>query len=497
LSWRPFEAGLARIISTVPANSAIPTRTDHDAIVVGSGPNGLAAAIELARSGKRVLVVECAATIGGGTRTAELTLPGFLHDVCSAVHPMAAASPFFRSLPLPEHGLEWVHPDLPLAHPLDDGTASALDRSVEVTAKTLGPDAAAYRRLMGPLVARAEGLFSDLLGPFRIPHRPLGALRFGLSAIRSGQGLADAWFSGQQARALIAGLAAHAVLPLEQSPGAAITLMLGLAGHAVGWPFPRGGSQRIAEALASYLRSLGGAIVTGRRVNLVDELPPAWAILFDVAPRQLLALAGHRLPERYRRALGRYRYGPGVFKLDWALAGPIPWRSCECRRAGTVHVGGTLEEIAAAEGAVFRGEHSERPFVLVAQPSLFDQTRAPAGKHTAWGYCHVPHGSIVDMTERIEAQIERFAPGFRDLILARHAMNTAAMERYNPNYVGGDITGGVADWRQLFTRPVIGLNVYATPARGLYLCSSSTPPGGGVHGMCGYFAARAALRRLA
>jgi phytoene dehydrogenase-like protein len=474
-----------------------PSGATLDAVVVGSGPNGLAAAIELARRGKRVLVVEGADLVGGGTRSAELTLPGFVHDVCSAVHPMAAASPFFRTLTLAEHGLDWVQPDVPLAHPLDDGTAAVLDRSVDSTAEALGPDARAYRRLMGPLVSRAEGLFADLLGPFRIPRRPLGALRFGLNAIRSGKGLADARFRARPARALIAGLAAHAVLPLEQSPGAAITLMLGLAGHAVGWPFPRGGSQRIADALAAYFRSLGGEIVTGRRVNSVDELPPARAILLDVTPRQLLALAGHRLTGRYRRALERYRYGPGVFKLDWALAGPIPWRAADCRRAGTVHVGGTLEEIAAAEREVFRGEHPDRPFVLIAQPSLFDSTRAPAGKHTAWGYCHVPHGSTIDMTGRIEAQIERFAPGFRDLILARHAVNTVAMERYNPNYVGGDISGGVADWRQLFTRPVARVNVYATPAKGLYLCSSSTPPGGGVHGMCGYFAARAALRRFA
>jgi phytoene dehydrogenase-like protein len=468
----------------------------YDAIVVGSGPNGLSAAIELARHGQRVLVIEADDAIGGGTRTAALTLPGFLHDACSAVHPMAAASPFFQALPLADHGLEWVHPDLPLAHPLDDGSAAVLERSVEATAAKFDPDDQAYRRLMGPLVAGAGKLFADLLGPFRIPRHPFLAMRFGRQAIRSGRGLADAWFSTDPTRALIAGLAAHAVLPLEQSPGAAITLMLGLAGHAVGWPFPRGGSQRIADALASYFRSLGGEIVPSWRVTTVDELPPARAILLDVTPRQLLALAGHRLPNRYRRALGRYRYGPGVFKIDWALAGPIPWRAEVCRRAGTVHVGGTLEEVAASERTAFRGEHSERPFVLLAQPSLFDPTRAPAGQHTAWGYCHVPHGSAIDMTERIEAQIERFAPGFRDLILARHTMNTAAMERYNPNYVGGDIAGGVTDWRQLFTRPVARLNVYATPAAGLYFCSSSTPPGGGVHGMCGYFAAQAALRRL-
>jgi phytoene dehydrogenase-like protein len=472
------------------------TRDTPDAVVVGSGPNGLAAAIELARNGQRVLLVEMAEGVGGGTRSAELTLPGFVHDVCSAVHPMAVASPFFRSLPLAEHGLEWVHPDVPLAHPLDDGTAAVLERNVDTTADGLGADARAYRKLMGPLVSRADGLFADLLGPFRFPRRPLAALRFGLRAVRSGKGLADRWFAGDRARALIAGLAAHAVLPLEQSPGAAVTLMLGLAGHAVGWPFPRGGSQKIADALASYFRSLGGEIVSGRRVESVDELPPARAILFDVTPKQLLALAGHRLPDRYSRALARFRYGPGVFKVDWALAGPILWRAEDCRRAGTVHVGGTLEEVAAAEQAAFRGAHVERPFVLVAQPSLFDPTRAPAGKHTAWGYCHVPNGSTADMTDRIEAQVERFAPGFRELVLARHTLNTAAMERYNPNYVGGDIGGGVADWRQLFTRPVARLNVYATPAPGLYLCSSSTPPGGGVHGMCGYFAARSALRLL-
>ena len=467
-----------------------------DAVVVGSGPNGLAAAVALARAGRSVLVVEAADTVGGGARSAELTLPGFVHDVCSAVHPMAVASPFFKTLPLAEHGLEWVHPDAPFAHPLDDGTAAALQHDVNATAESLGPDARAYRRLMGSLVHSADGLFDDLLGPFRFPRRPFAALRFGWRAIRSGAGLASAWFRGTPAKALLAGLAAHAVLPLEQSPSAAIALMLGIAGHAVGWPFPKGGAQKIADALASLLRSLGGRIETGRRVASVDELPPSRAVLLDVTPRQVLALAGHKFHARYRRALERYRYGPGVFKVDWALSAPIPWRAAECRRAGTVHVGGTLEEVAAVERAPWRGEHTERPFVLLAQPTLFDPTRAPAGKHVAWGYCHVPHGSTFDMTDRIEAQVERFAPGFRDLILARHTMNTAAMERHNPNHVGGDITGGVADWWQLFTRPVMRLNPYTTPARGLYICSSSTPPGGGVHGMCGYFAARAALKRM-
>ena len=480
----------------MPSTSHAAASPHPDAIVVGSGPNGLAAAIELARNGHKVLLIEAAETVGGGMRSAALTLPGFTHDVCSAVHPMAVASPFFQSLPLSEHGLEWIHPDIPFAHPLDDGSAAVLERSVEATADRLGVDGRAYRRLMGPLVAKAPAIFSDLLGPFRIPRHPFLAMRFGLRAVRSGKGLAERWFETDRARAIVAGLAAHAVLPLEQSPGAAIAVMLGLAGHAVGWPFPRGGSQRIADSLASYFRSLGGEIVTGWNVNTVDELPPARAVLLDVTPRQLLALAEHRLPDRYRRRISRYRYGPGVFKIDWALSGPIPWRAEECRQAGTVHVGGTLEEVARSEREAFQGQLSERPFVLLAQPSLFDSTRAPAGQHTAWGYCHVPHGSTIDMTERIEAQIERFAPGFRDRILARHTMNTAAMERYNPNYVGGDIAGGVTDWRQLFTRPVMRLNVYSTPADGLYLCSSSTPPGGGVHGMCGYFAARSALRRL-
>jgi phytoene dehydrogenase-like protein len=456
----------------------------------------LAAAVALAQRGRSVRVVEAAETVGGGTRSAALTLPGFVHDVCSAVHPMAVASPFFKTLPLADHGLEWVHPETPLAHPLDDGTAAVLERGVDATAEALGSDARAYRRLMGPLVAGAAGLFDDLLGPIRIARHPFLAMRFGLRAVWSARGLANGWFREEPARALIAGLAAHSVLPLDQSPGAAIAMMLGLAGHAAGWPFPRGGAQKIPDALASLLRSLGGEIEIGRRVSSVDDLPPSRTVLLDVTPRQVLALAGHRLPSRYKRALARYRYGPGVFKVDWALAGPIPWRAAGCRRAGTVHVGGTFDEIAAAELAPWRGEHASRPFVLLAQPTPFDPSRAPDGKHTAWGYCHVPNGSAVDMTDPIEAQVERFAPGFRDLILARHTMTTAAMEAYNANYIGGDIGGGVVDWWQLFTRPVARLNPYTTPNPGLFICSASTPPGGGVHGMCGYFAARAALKRL-
>jgi phytoene dehydrogenase-like protein len=430
------------------------------------------------------------------TRSAALTLPGFVHDVCSAIHPMAVASPFLRQLPLAEHGLEWIHPALPLAHPLDDGRAAVLERSVDLTAERLGPDGAAYRRLMDPLVARADILFRELVGPIRLPRHPFAALRFARRALRSGQGLARSWFRTDPARALIAGLAGHAILPLEMMPSAAIGIMLGLAAHAVGWPLPRGGSQRIADALASYVRSLGGEIETGRRVRSIDELPRSRAVLLDITPRQVLALAGNCLPARYRRKLARYRYGMGVFKVDWALSGPIPWRDQDCRRAGTLHLGGTLDEIAASERLTWSGGHPERPFVLLAQPTQFDPTRAPAGKHVGWAYCHVPNGSTFDMTQRIEAQVERFAPGFRDLILARHVMNTAEMQRRNANYIGGDINGGVADLCQLFARPVASLNPYATPNPRLFICSSSTPPGGGVHGLCGYFAARAALRRM-
>jgi phytoene dehydrogenase-like protein len=469
------------------------TSRRYDAVIVGSGPNGLAAAVEFARHGRSVLVLEAADTIGGGARSAELTLPGYVHDVCSAVYPLAIGSPFFRELPLDKFGLDWVHPDVPLAHPLDDGTAAVLERSVDATADGLGPDAAAYRKLFAPLTAAFADLTRDLLGPVRVPRHPVAAARFGLRALRSGRGLAEGLFTGERARALLAGLAAHAVQPLEWAATAAITLMLGMAGHAVGWPVARGGSQRIADALAGYVRSLDGEVVTGRRVTSVDELPPARAVLLDVTPRQVVALAGHRLTDRYRRRLGRYRYGPGVFKVDWALREPIPWRAAACRRAGTLHLGGPLDEVAANEAAVWKGEHPERPFVLLSQPTLFDPSRAPPGRHTAWGYCHVPHGSAADMTERIEAQVERFAPGFRDLILARHVLDPAALERRNPNLIGGDIAGGVADLGQLFTRPVAAWNPYKTSAAGIFLCSASTPPGPGVHGMCGYFAARAAL----
>jgi phytoene dehydrogenase-like protein len=469
-------------------------RTDYDAVVVGAGPNGLAAAIMLARAGHSVCVFESAATVGGGMRTQSLTLPGFEHDVCSAVHPLAAGSPFFRSLPLADYGLEWIHPWAALAHPLADGSAVLLERSLEATASGLGPDAATYRRLMGPLVRDWDGIAHDILGPLRPPRHPVALARFGLHAIRSAAGLATGTFAGEQARALFAGIAAHGMLPLEQPPSAAFGLVLAIAGHAVGWPIPRGGSQRLADALATYLRALGGEIMTGREIRALDELPPARAVLCDVTPRQLLRLAGDRLPEPYRQRLRRFRYGPGVCKVDWALDGPIPWTAAVCARAATVHVGGTLAQIAASERDAWEGRTAQRPFVLVTQPSLFDTTRAPEGRHTAWAYCHVPHGSAVDMTARIEAQIERFAPGFGTRILARHTLTAPDLEHYNANYIGGDINGGVQDLWQLVTRPTIQPVPYATPVHGLYLCSSSTPPGGGVHGMCGYFAARWAMR---
>ena len=467
---------------------------DYDAVVVGSGPNGLAAAITLVRAGCSVLVLEAAETVGGGLRSKPLTLPGFVHDVCAAIHPLARASPFFRSLPLADHGVTWIEPDAALAHPMDDGQALLLKRSLQCTGAALGADGNAYVDLMAPLVRHWEPLMNMLLGPLRIPRNPLLLARFGLPGLHSARALAEAKFTGHAARALFAGLAAHAVLPLDKRPTAAFGLVLGILGHAVGWPLVRGGSRRLADAMTSYLTSLGGEIQTNAPVTCVDELPPSRVVLLNVTPRQVIRLAGHRLPNSYRRQLARYRYGPGVFKMDWALDGPIPWRAAACQRAATVHLGGTLEEIADAERDAFNGQQSERPFVILAQPSLFDDIRAPAGQHTAWAYCHVPHGSTFDMSERIESQIERFAPGFRERVLARHVMAPTALEQYNSNYVGGDISGGVQDLRQLFTRPAMRLTPYAMPDRKLFICAS-TPPGGGVHGMSGYFAAQAALRR--
>lgn len=468
-----------------------------DAVVVGSGPNGLSAAIELARAGRSVLVVEAKDTIGGGTRSKDLTLPGFVHDVCSAIHPLGYGSPFFRTLPLEEYGLEWVHPPVALAHPLDDGTAILLSHSIEDTTATLGADADAYERLMTPLVKNWDAIVRAFIGPLRLSPllHPFALAPFALSAMCSARWLAEHRFKGERARALLAGMSAHSMLPLERLPSAAAGLSLMAAGHLYGWPFPHGGSQKIADALAAYLRSLGGEIVTDLEVENIDALPSSRAVLFDITPRQLLRIAGHRLPETYKRSLQRYRYGPGTFKMDFALSGPIPWQAQECLLAGTVHIGGTLAEIAVSERQVWQGKPSECPFVLVAQQSLFDPTRAPEGKHTAWAYCHVPHGSTFDMTERIESQIERFAPGFRERILASHVLTPADLERYNANYIGGDINGGVQDLWQLFTRPTFRLVPYTTPAKNIFICSSATPPGGGVHGLCGYFAARAILRQ--
>ena len=463
--------------------------------MVGAGPNGLAAAITLARGGRSVLVVEAADEVGGGTRSAQVTLPGFVHDICSAVHPLLIASPFFKDVPLVGHGLRLAHPTTPLAHPLDDGSAAVLDRDLGSTASCLGEDGTAYLKLMRPIVHNADVIVETLMKAPRPPRHPLIAARFGVHALRSAKALATSHFSGDKARAMLAGIAAHAMLPLDRIPTGAVGLMLGMLGHAYGWPVVKGGSQRIAEALSAELTSLGGVIKTGWRVERFDELPPAATVMFDLTPRQVLAIAGDRFPPGYRRRLERYRYGPGVFKLDWALDGPVPWTAEACRDAGTVHLGGTLPEVAAAEDAVARGVHPDRPFVLFAQADVADLSRSPEGKSTAWAYCHVPHGSTVDMTAAIEDQVERFAPGFKDLIIGRHAMGPAQMEAHDNNYVGGDINGGVQDLRQLFTRPAARWPLYSPPDPRIWFCSSSTPPGGGVHGMCGLNAAQAVLRR--
>ena len=461
--------------------------------MVGSGPNGLAAAATLARAGRRVLVREAEDTLGGGVRSAELTLPGFVHDVCSSIHPFVPGSPFFRSAGLTERGLDLVQPSAPLAHPFDDGTALLVERSIADTAAGLGTDAAAYRLLLGPICESWPHLEHAVLGPLtRVPRHPLSLTRFGLRATRSADALAQSVFATERARALFAGCAAHSMAPLERSPTAAFGLILLASAHLFGWAFPRGGSQHIAGALVSLLRSLGGDAVTGAPVDSLEDIE-APTILCDVVPRELVRIAGSRLPARYVRRLAGFPHGAGAFKVDFALDGPIPWRAAECGRAGTVHLGGTLAEIAASERAPWEGRHAERPFVLLAQHSLFDSTRAPAGKHTAWTYCHVPNGSDFDMTERIEAQIERFAPGFRELVIGRSVMPPAELERRNRNLVGGDLNAGAATLWRLLARPVLSTSPYRTPAKGLYLCSASTPPGGGVHGMCGYLAARAAL----
>ena len=469
--------------------------SELDAVVIGSGPNGLAASVRIATNGHRVLVLEARDTIGGGLRTKGLTLPGFHHDECSAVHTLGILSPYLRTLPLEEHGLRWLQLAASVAHPLDDGPAVLLGGSIEETAQQFPADARAYAKLVAPFLADPHGLLRDALGPLGWPAHPLQLARFGWRGMRSARGLAKR-FATPQARALLAGCAGHAVLPLDRAFTAAVALMFLITGHVEAWPVAAGGSRAIADALASLLQKHGGRIETNVHVRSLADLPPAKAYLFDTDPRQLAAIASDVLPARYLRRLGRYRFGPGTFKLDWALAAPIPWRDPRCLDATTVHVGGTLEEIAISEADAMRGEHGERPFLILCQQSQADPSRAPAGQHTGYAYCHVPSGSTVDRTAAIEAQIERFAPGFRERILARHVTTPSDFEHLNPNCVGGAITGGMADLTQLFTRPVARWNPYTTPHPRIFLCSASTPPGGGVHGMCGFHAAEAALARI-
>ena len=468
-------------------------KTEYDAVVVGSGPNGLAAAITLQQSGLQVLLIEGKDTIGGGMRSEELTLPGFVHDVCSAIHPMAALSPFFSSLPLAKYGLEYIYPPVAAAHTFADRTCAVLKQSLEETAMLLGDDAGSYTKLIKPLVDSWPLIAVDVLAPLHLPKHPLLMAQFGLKALAPVTRLANR-FTTPKVRGLFAGMAAHSIQPLTNAATSAIGLVLMIAGHLRGWPMPKGGSASIARALAAHFTALGGKIETGLYIRQLSQLPSSKAVLFDVTPRQLLQIAGHTFSPLYKWQLERYRYGMGVFKIDWALDGIVPFTAEGCRQAGTVHIGGTLEEIAEGEMMTYKGIIHEKPFVLLVQQSQFDETRAPKGKHTAWAYCHVPNGSAKDMAAIIERQVERFAPGFRERILARHTMDTAQLEEYNANYIGGDINGGIIDIGQLFTRPALRLSPYRTSAKGMYICSSSTPPGGGVHGMCGYHAAQRALK---
>ncbi|HVU24630.1 MAG TPA: NAD(P)/FAD-dependent oxidoreductase [Opitutus sp.] len=470
-------------------------QSETDANVVGAGPNGLAAAITLARAGRSVRLLEMRDTVGGAARSGAITLPGFVHDVGASVFPLGVASPFLRTLPLEELGVKWIHPSAPLAHPLDDGTAAILEPSLAAMTATLGADGPAWRSLVEPFAGAAESLLREILAPPHVPAHPLLLARFGLHALRPACGLAATRFRTPHARALFAGLSAHDTQPPDYPATSAFGLLFAILGHTTGWPIVAGGTQKFSDALAAHFRSLGGEIETGRRVASLDELPPARATLLDVTPRQFAALAGSRLAASERNRVARFRYGPGIFKVDWALKAPIPWRAAACARAATVHVGGAIDEIAANEKAVARGEIPRSPFLILVQPTLFDPSRAPAGQHTAWAYCRVPNGSDADMLAAVEAQVERFAPGFRDCILARHTLGPAQLEALNPNLVGGDIAGGAMNLGQLLTRPFVKSNPYATGLPGVYLCSSSTPPGGGVHGMCGFHAATAVLRR--
>ncbi len=468
---------------------------EYDAVVVGSGPNGFSAAITLARTGRKVLMLESKATIGGGMRSQEITLPGFVHDICSAIHPLTLISPFFKTIPFARLGLTWIYSPVEAAHPLDDQPAALIYRSIAETAEAFDEDGRAYRRLFGTLDQQGDALYEELLSPLNIPPRHLIPLiMVGLPGLLPAAMLARRWFKTDRARAAFAGMAAHSILPLDTVGTAAFGLMLGLSAHKAGWVFPKGGAQQIPNALALYFRELGGEIVTDHPVHSMDDLPSAPIVMLDTSPRMMARILGDRVPRWYQTILNRYRYGAGVFKVDYALSAPIPWKDPEVARAGTVHVGGTLDEIAESERVIGLGAHPDHPFILLAQHSLFDTIRAPAGKHTAWAYCHVPNGSTVDMLDRFENQIERFAPGFRDVVLARNVRNTVQLEEYNPNYIGGDINSGAQDLLQQFTRPIPQFNPYATPVKGVYLCSSATPPGGGVHGMSGYYAAKSALK---
>ncbi len=472
------------------------TSVEHDAVVVGAGPNGLAAAITLAKKGLKPIVLEGAKQIGGGARSLELTLPGFIHDTGSAIHPLGAASPFFLSLPLSQFGLEWIKTPAALAHPFDDGTAAILEPSIEATAESLDADAKSYVKLISPYISYWNELVVDLLGTRRFPRHPLTLAIFGLRAFYSARSVAEGFFRRYRARGFFAGLAAHSALPLSVVPSAVFGLTLCIAGHTVGWPVPRGGAGSITGALSEYLQTLGGKVVTGQFVKSTADLPKSKAVFFDTSPTALVEVYKDLLPAKYQKKLCNYKYGPGVFKIDWALSAPIPWQAKECVQAGTVHLGGTFDEIAESELAAWKEKVTDKPFVILAQPSLFDPSRAPEGKHTAWAYCHVPNGCSEDMTKSIEAQVERFAPGFRDVILTRYTSTPATLQAENPNLIGGDITGGAQSLKQVFCRPTCNLSPYSTPLKGVFICSASTPPGAGVHGMCGYHAAQAYLNSI-
>ena len=468
---------------------------EYDAIIIGSGPNGLSAAITIAREGYSVLVIEGAKVIGGGVRSDYITEPEFKHDICSAFYPLGMNSPFFKSLNLESHGLQWINPTAPVGHPLDNGESVILQRSVNETANSLGIDGKSYKKLFNPLVENWPYLIEDILGPLRFPKHPFKTAKFGLIGARSALGLIKSKFKSERTKSLFTGIAAHATQPLNLPFTAGIGLALNIAGHYSGWPIAKFGSQSISNALEKCLLEYGGEIETNNFVTSLKELPKTKIILCDITPKQLVAIAGDKLEKKYIQSMNKFRYGAGIFKIDWALNGPVPWLSKDCHKAGTIHLGGTSLEIARSEQEVSNGKHPDNPYVLIGQQSLFDQTRAPDGKQTLWGYCHVPNGSTKDMTNAIENQIERFAPGFKDLIIQKAVKTTEDMQQYNPNYIGGDIAGGIQDYKQLFTRPDWSITPYATSTKGLYLCSSSTPPGSGVHGMCGYQAAKVALKR--